>query len=76
MHPPYSALTVILFGLSGFLLIGAAGYWLKLSRGREAVNERPAIPVHRFRAAAGYTGIAMGLLGISLLWFALVALNG
>lgn len=76
MHPPYSALTVVLFGLAGLLLLGAAFQWVKLGRGREAYNERPTIPVHAFRSAAGLTGVALGLLGVALLWAALMALEG
>ncbi len=75
MHPPYSALTIILFGLSAMFLLAAAGRWVKLSKYRERPDEAPVIPVHAFRTAAGYTAVALGALAFALLWFALVILN-
>ena len=60
--------------MSGLLLIGTATYWLRLSRHVEPTSERPAIRVHRFRSAAGFTGLAFGLLGVTLLWLAFVSL--
>lgn len=75
MHSPHSALTFFLFGLSGLFLIVAASQWAKLAAERERPNERPAIPVARFRSAAGVTAASLGLLGIALLWFALTLLG-
>jgi hypothetical protein len=72
--PAASALTVILFGLTALLVIGAATKWARLARDHEPADERPAIPVHSFRSAAGLTAAALGMVGLSLLWSALVAL--
>lgn len=76
MHPPYSALTVLLLGLGGLLLIAAGVAWAKLAKHRERANERPAIPVAAFRHAAAVTAAALILLGVALCWLALVALQG
>lgn len=75
MHGPAAdAITVMLFGLSGFFLWGAALSWLKAARDREGPDERPSIPVSAFRSAAVTTAIAFMLLGASAIWLALVSL--
>lgn len=74
MPPAATALLVILSGLSGLMLLGAASSWAKLGREREGSSDRPAIPVHQFRAAAGMTAAALGLLGVSMICLALVSL--
>lgn len=75
MHgPAASAISVFLFGLSAVAVFGAAGRWARLSRHSEGSTERPAIPVHAFRGAAGATAVALALLGAALAWLALVAL--
>jgi uncharacterized membrane protein YidH (DUF202 family) len=75
MHPPYSALTVLLLGLAGLLLLAAGWAWSKLAKDRERVDERPAIPVAAFRQAAAVTAAALILLGAALCWLALVMLS-
>ena len=64
------ALAVILFGLSALFTWAAAGQWLKLGK-REAVG----FPAAGFRQAAILTALALVLLGLSLAWAALLALN-
>lgn len=74
MHSPAaSAISVVLFGLSALAVFGAARQWAKLARHRERPNEKPTIPVHAFRAAAGLTAVALVMIGASLAWLALVA---
>lgn len=75
MHTPYSAVTIILFGLAAVLLIAAAAKWVKLAKDHAGFSARPAIPVHSFRAAAALTAVALGTLGAALLWFALIVLE-
>jgi hypothetical protein len=72
--PATSALTVILFGLTGMLVLATAGKWANLARERERPDERPVIPVHSFRAAAALTCAALVMVGLPLLWSALLAL--
>lgn len=73
-NPAASALTVILFGLSGAFLFYAARLWLRLSEDRERTDERPRIPVAAFRSAAGVTGVAFLMLGAAVIWLAFVSL--
>lgn len=75
MAPAATALTVVLFALSGFFLIVCASMWLKLGKDRERVDQVPTISVARFRSAATITAIAFGLLGVALLCFALAVLS-
>ena len=74
-EPAATALTVMLFGLSGLFLIGCASMWLQLGKERERSNQPPTIPVERFRSAATITALAFGLLGVALVWFAFVTLS-
>lgn len=76
MHPPYSALTVLLLGLAGLFLLAAAAKWRRLGMHREAPDERPAISIVHFRAAASLTSVALLVLAVALFWLALSALNG
>lgn len=76
MHSPaISALTVMLFGLSGLLLWAAASAWAKLAGGSEPPDQRPVIPVHAFRRAAGLTSAAFVMLGFAVVWLALTFLR-
>jgi hypothetical protein len=72
MHgPAASALTALLFGLSGLLLFASASAWAKLGRDREAPGQRPAIPVRAFRFAAAITAAAFVMLALASCWLAL-----
>jgi hypothetical protein len=74
MHEPAaSAISVLLFGLTAFFVFAAALQWAKLARHPERPDERPSIPIHSFRAAAGLTALALGMVGLTLLWSALLA---
>lgn len=75
MHgPAASALSVMLFGLAGLLLIGSALSWAKLARDPERLDEMPVIPVRAFRQAAALTAMAFVMLGLASCWLALTAL--
>lgn len=69
-----NAISVLLFGLSGLLLLASASAWAKLARNRERPDERPSIPVHSFRSAAGMTAATFVMLGIAVAWLALESL--
>jgi hypothetical protein len=69
-----SAVSVLLFGLTGLFVLYAAASWAKLAKDREPSDQRPAIPVAAFRSAAGVTAAALVLAGVSLVWAALLAL--
>lgn len=74
MHDPAaSAISVLLFALTALAVFGAARQWAKLARNRERPDERPSIPVHAFRAAAGLTAVALVMVGLTLAWAALLA---
>lgn len=73
MPPAAAAITVILFGLTGLMVMGAASEWIKLARDRERTDQRPTIPIERFRSAAAITAVAMGFLSAALLWVAFLA---
>lgn len=74
MHGPVvSAISVLLLGISALFVFGAARQWRKLATDPERPDERPAIPVQAFRTAAGLTGLAFVMVGLSLAWLALVA---
>lgn len=76
MHgPAANALTVLLFGLSGVLLLACACSWAKVARDREALSERPAVPVRALRSAAGVTAAAFVMLGLAVCWLALASLG-
>jgi hypothetical protein len=73
MHgPAASAISVLLFGLAGLFALHAASSWAGLAKDRERPDQRPAIPVRALRSAAGVTAAALVLLGLALLWLALV----
>jgi hypothetical protein len=75
MHgPAANALTVILFGLSGLFLLGAAAKWARVAEDRERPDESPALSVRSVRSAAGVTAAAFLALGIAVVWLALTAL--
>jgi len=75
MHgPAANAVTVLLFGLAGMTLLGAASYWRNVAKDRERPNERPVVPVAALRSAAGVTAAAFALLGAAAIWLALTAL--
>jgi uncharacterized membrane protein YidH (DUF202 family) len=74
MHEPAaSAISVLLLGLTAFFVFAAALQWAKLAHHPERADERPTIPIHSFRAAAGLTAVALVMLGLALLWSALLA---
>lgn len=73
--PSTTALTVMLFGLAGLFLIGCASMWLKVGEDRERGDQPPRVPIEALRSAANVTAVAFGLLGVALVWFALVTLS-
>lgn len=75
MHgPAANAITVLLFGLAGLLLLACAKSWANVARDRERPNERPTVPVSALRSAAAITGATLAALGLAAIWLALVSL--
>lgn len=66
-------LTIVLFGISGLLLIASAASWLKLAR--DGNRARQAIPINAFRSAAGLTGATFIMLAISACWLAFMFIS-
>ena len=70
MHTPAVYLiSVLLFILSGLLLFAAGSSWAKVAKHRDNIGQ-DAGSKPEFRAAAGLTAAALGLLGASILWAA------
>ena len=65
-------IAVVLFILSGLLLFAAGSAWAKVARHRES-SEEPPLAKPGFRAAAGLTAAALGLLGAAILWALAIA---
>ena len=59
-------IAILLFILSGLLLFAAGSSWAKVARHRNDPEQR--VPEQAFRAAAGLTAAALGLLGAAILW--------
>ena len=72
MLPRVTSLLVILGGLTGLSLLGASLAWVKIARDHEGSSERPTIPVNQFRAAAALTAGSLALLGVWLIYLALL----
>jgi hypothetical protein len=59
-------IAILLFILSGLLLFAAGSSWAKVARRRRGAGQ--LVPRQAFRAAAGLTAAALGLLGAAILW--------
>ena len=64
-------IAILLFILSGLLLFAAGSSWAKVARQRNDSDQR--VPRQAFRAAAGLTAAALGLLGAAILWASAIA---
>lgn len=64
-------IAILLFILSGLLLFAAGSSWAKVARHRNDPEQR--VPKQAFRAAAGLTAAALGLLGAAILWASALA---
>jgi len=73
MVPRVTSLLVVLGGLTGLSLLGASLAWVKLAHDHEGSSERPMIPVNRFRAAAALTAGSLALLGVWLIYLAVLS---
>lgn len=70
MHgPAVYLISILLFVLTGLILFAAGSSWARVAHRGE---DQP-IPKAAFRAAAGLTAAALGLLGASILWAAAIA---
>ena len=72
MVPRVTSMLVMLGGFTGLSLLGASLAWVKLAYDHEGSSERPPIPVNRFRAAAALTAGALALLGVWLIYLAVL----
>jgi hypothetical protein len=71
MHgPSVSAVSVLLFTLTAFVLFGAARSWFKLSG---MMRPGEIFPTHSFQAAGRLTAAALVMVGLAAAWLALVA---
>jgi multisubunit Na+/H+ antiporter MnhB subunit len=75
MVPRVTSLLVVLGGFTGLSLLGAALAWVKLAYDHEGSSEHPTIPVNRFRAAAALTSGSLALLGVWLIYLALLTVS-
>ncbi|HYX46201.1 MAG TPA: hypothetical protein VE820_05205 [Sphingomicrobium sp.] len=71
--PAVPILSVVLFGLSGLLLLLSALSWSKVAR--ETGRDRPAISIQALRSAAGLTALSFVVLGIAACWLAFTSVS-
>jgi cytochrome c-type biogenesis protein CcmH/NrfF len=66
-----TVITVLLWGMSGLLLLSAAGSWSKVARQRD-----PELRVTILRNAAATSTVAFVMLGVAAFWRAFLAVTG